>query len=49
MAGMTLGERRQWVVEERKRHQKELREATARLAEAVVKLEIEEVSPDFTL
>ena len=49
MAGMTLGERRQWVRQERERHQKELREATARLAEAVVKLEIEEVSPDFTL
>ena len=49
MAGMTLGERRQWVVEERERHQKELREARARLAEAVVKLEIEEVSQYNTL
>ena len=49
MARMTLEERRQWVRQERERHQKELREATARLAEAVIMLEIEEVSPDIAL
>ena len=48
MAGMTLEGRRHWVVEERRRHHMGLREAKARLAEAVVKLEKEEVSPDNT-
>ena len=47
MANMTLRERWEWVRQERKRHLKEQREATAKLAEAVIKLEIEEVSPDI--
>ena len=49
MANMTLMERWEWVRQERKRHQNEKREMTAKLAEAVIKLEIEEVSPDIAL
>ena len=49
MASLTLRERWEWVRQERKRHQREQREMTAKLAEAVVKLEIEEVSPDIAV
>ena len=49
MAGLTLEERKEWVRQESKIHQREQREMTAKLAEAVVKLEIEEVSPDIAV
>ena len=49
MASLTLRERWEWVRQERKRHQREQREMTAKLAEAVVKLEIKEVSPDIAV
>ena len=42
MSGMSLEERRQWVVEERRQDHVDLREARARLAESLVKLEQEE-------
>ena len=42
MLGMSREERRQWVVEERRQDHVNIREARARLAETLVKLEQEE-------
>ena len=47
MAGLTPEERGMWVRQKRVMHLRDQREMTAKLAEAVIKLEIEEVSPDI--
>ena len=54
MAGLTAEERWMWVrqnrvMHQRVMHQRDQREMTAKLAEAIIKLEAEEVSPDIAV